>query len=313
MQTLQTLAPIFFMAGLGWLARTRKWITPAQKDGANQIVFGLLFPIMVFNLLASSTLQPSIAGIVAVILICYCVFYFLGKTLLRRLFGPYATISPFLLTTAEGGNFALPLFLSIVGTQSPSAGDPMLLDLAGVAFCFLIIPLLLPGYTDKKASGREIVQSIIHSPMVIAAFSGLFLNVTGLYAWMQQTSWFGLYSQIMSTITAAILPLILFIIGFNLEFSPRILKPAARFVAVRVLLFAGIIGLLYLLFPATMANQDFAAAVWLYFMGPVGFGVIVQITPLLHTEEERAYCSGVITLNMVVTLVVYVILAVMMG
>lgn len=220
MQTLQTLAPIFFMAGLGWLARTRKWITPAQKDGANQIVFGLLFPIMVFNLLASSTLQPSIAGIVAVILICYCVFYFLGKTLLRRLFGPYATISPFLLTTAEGGNFALPLFLSIVGTQSPSAGDPMLLDLAGVAFCFLIIPLLLPGYTDKKASGREIVQSIIHSPMVIAAFSGLFLNVTGLYAWMQQTSWFGLYSQIMSTITAAILPLILFIIGFNLEFSP---------------------------------------------------------------------------------------------
>ncbi len=83
--------------------------------------------------------------------------------------------------------------------------------------------------------------------------------------------------------------------------------------AVRVLLFAGIIGLLYLLFPATMANQDFAAAAWLYFMGPVGFGVIVQITPLLHTEEERAYCSGVITLNMVVTLVVYVILAVMMG
>lgn len=83
------------MAGLGWLARTRKWITPAQKDGANQIVFGLLFPIMVFNLLASSTLQPSIAGIVAVILICYCVFYFLGKHFSDGCLVPMPPFRPF--------------------------------------------------------------------------------------------------------------------------------------------------------------------------------------------------------------------------
>ncbi len=277
MQALQTLAPILFMAGLGWLSRTRHWITQEQKEGANQIVFGLLFPVMVFNLLASSTLAPSIGGIVLLVLVCYCLFYLTGRTLLQKWFAPYSGIAPFLLTTAEGGNFALPLFLSIVGTttaeggnfalplflsivgtQSPNAGDPMLLDLAGVAFCFLIIPLLVARQKDMNVHAGDMVKQMLKTPMVIAAFSGLLVNVTGLYAWAQAAPWFGVYSQVMAMVTAPIIPMILYIIGYNLEFSTRILQPAAKLVAVRLLFFAGILGLLYLLFPAAMADPAFA-------------------------------------------------------
>ncbi|WP_217947135.1 AEC family transporter [Faecalibaculum rodentium] len=313
MQALQTLAPILFMAGLGWLSRTRHWITQEQKEGANQIVFGLLFPVMVFNLLASSTLAPSIGGIVLLVLVCYCLFYLTGRALLQKWFAPYSGIAPFLLTTAEGGNFALPLFLSIVGTQSPNAGDPMLLDLAGVAFCFLIIPLLVARQKDMNVHAGDMVKQMLKTPMVIAAFSGLLVNVTGLYAWAQAAPWFGVYSQVMAMVTAPIIPMILYIIGYNLEFSTRILQPAAKLVAVRLLFFAGILGLLYLLFPAAMADPAFAAAAWLYFMGPVGFGVIVQISPLMSSENDRSYCSGVISLNMIVTLIVYIVLVMVMG
>lgn len=311
MQAMQTLMPILFMAGLGWLSRVRHWVTPEQKGGADRIVLGLLFPIMVFNLLASTSLESSIGGIVVSVLLCYCLYYLLGRTVLKKFFAPYSRIAPFLLTTAEGGNFALPLYLSIVGAGAADAGDPMLLDLAGVIFCFLIIPLLLPAYTDHKVSLKEIGAQILDSPMVIAAASGLLVNVSGLYRWLQGAAWFPVYSQVMAAVQAPIIPIILFIIGYNLSFDRKILKPAARLVVVRILLFLGILALLYLLFPAMMAGRNFAIAAWLYFMGPVGFGVIVQIDGLMKSEDDRSYCSSVISLNMIVTLLVYVAIVLM--
>ncbi len=92
-------------------------------------------------------------------------------------------------------------------------------------------------------------------------------------------------------VTAPIIPMILYIIGYNLEFSTRILQPAAKLVAVRLLFFAGILGLLYLLFPAAMADPAFAAAAWLYFMGPVGFGVIGGVAVLHGTGGVRGHCA----------------------
>lgn len=50
MAALQTLVPVFFMLGLGYLSRVKKWISPEQKAGANTIVFTVLFPIMIFSL-----------------------------------------------------------------------------------------------------------------------------------------------------------------------------------------------------------------------------------------------------------------------
>ena len=49
MAALTTLFPVFFMIGLGAIARIKNWITPEQKDGANNIVFNVLFPSMILN------------------------------------------------------------------------------------------------------------------------------------------------------------------------------------------------------------------------------------------------------------------------
>ncbi len=110
----------------------------------------------------------------------------------------------------------------------------------------------------------------------------------------------------MNMITAAIIPIVLFSVGYDLQLKKGIVKPALRFVVLRLALFAGIIGLFFVLFPARMANPAFLIAVLLYFMAPTGFGVLGQIAPLVQTEDQKEYCSAVLTLNMVVTLVVYV-------
>ena len=55
--SLKALLPVVEMIGLGNLARRFQWITQEQKEGATILVFGILFPIMVFNLLSSTKLE----------------------------------------------------------------------------------------------------------------------------------------------------------------------------------------------------------------------------------------------------------------
>lgn len=96
------------MIVLGYVSKCMHWITPEQKNGANTIVFNLLFPIMIFNLLASTQIEADILPMILFIRGLFSVFLS-RKERFKKWLAPYERISPYLLTTAEGGNLALPL------------------------------------------------------------------------------------------------------------------------------------------------------------------------------------------------------------
>ena len=73
MRAVTTIFPVIFMIGIGTFSRIRGFITPSQKDGANKIVFNILFPIMIFNILFTSKLETS-----AIFIVLYNKFYW-GK------------------------------------------------------------------------------------------------------------------------------------------------------------------------------------------------------------------------------------------
>ena len=188
MSSYTVIVSVLFLLLLGWLSRKSGWITLAQKDGALKIVFSIFFPFLVFNLLASVQLKLDVASMVILLLVLYGQFYYLGRTILSRWLSPYSEIGAFLLTTAEGGDMALPLYLSIVGAKSATAGYPILLDLAGMIFCFIIIPVLVCARQEKKVVPSRLVLDALHSPMIIAALLGLAANLTGFYDWMSITA-----------------------------------------------------------------------------------------------------------------------------
>lgn len=81
MAALSTLFPVFFMIGLGALARMKKWITPEQKEGANHIVFNILFPIMIFNVLLTAKIESSVIWIILYVFIAFILTMVIGKLL----------------------------------------------------------------------------------------------------------------------------------------------------------------------------------------------------------------------------------------
>lgn len=307
MNAVTTLFPVFFMLGLGFFSHRCGWISPAQKDGANAVVFHILFPLLIFRLMAEASVDTSDIPIVIYVFLCFCAAWLIGKLATGFTGRRFAHISPYLLTVTEGGNVALPLYLSIVGTSS----NTVLFDIAGSVMCFIVFPVLVTRQTADGTSFKEITHSICRNSFVIAVFSGLTLNLTGLYDLILSTP-VGLAAEAaLETASSPIVPMILFILGYNLKTENSMVRPVLRLILVKSAIAALIISGFFLFFPDSMHDPAFRLAPLIYFTSPTGFGLIPVITPLFEDADDLSYTGAFISTYLIITLVVYTAAAIL--
>lgn len=308
MAALSTLFPVFFMVVLGLVSRVKGFVTPEQKEGANNIVFNVLFPILIFNILLTSKIESSSILIIAYVFIAFCLTMMIGKLLTKFTGKKFGHISYFMLTTCEGGNVALPLYTSIVGVAY--ASNTVIFDLAGTLIAFVVIPIMVAKMSAGQTSTKELVTKILSNSFVIAVILGVGLNLLGFYDMLSNSMFIDVYTNTISTVTGPIVGMILFIIGYNLKINMNTLGSLLKLLTVRIILFIGVILGFFLLFPDLMADKIYMMAVLLYFMCPTGFALPMQISPLYKSEEDSSYTSALISLNMIITLVVYTIIVI---
>ena len=292
MNALSTLFPVFFMIILGMIARIKGFISPEQKEGANHIVFNVLFPILIFNVLFTAKIESSAILIVLYVLIAFTLALVLGKCITKFTGKEVGHISPYLLTTCEGGNVALPLYTSIVGV-----------DIAGTVIAFIIIPVLVAKATSGNTSTKELLKTIFTNSFVIAVMLGLVLNLLGAYDMLSQTAFIDVYTNTIQQATAPIVSLILLIIGYNLKINKDTLGSLLKLVGVRIVFYIFVIAGFFVFFPHLMADKIYMMAVLIYFMCPTGFPML--ISPLNKSEEDEDFTAAFISLFMVITLIVY--------
>ena len=308
MAALTTLFPVFFMIGLGAIARIKNWITPEQKDGANNIVFNVLFPIMIFNVLFTAKIEASVIWIIIYVFIAFILTMIIGKLISGFTGKELAHISPYLLTTCEGGNVALPLYTSIVGLSY--ASNTVIFDIAGSFIAFVVIPILVAKSTAGKTNNKDLLKTIFTNSFVIAVTLALILNLSGFYNYLSQTPFINVYTSTITQATGPIVGMILFIIGYNLKIKKETLGSLLKLLLVRIALYVCIIAGFFIFFPTMMADKIYMIAVLIYFMSPTGFAVPMLISPLNKSEEDADFQSAFISLFMVITLIVYTVIVI---
>lgn len=303
MKAIETIFPVFFMIFLGLLSRIKGWITPEQKEGANKIVFNVLFPMMIFNVLLTSHIKMSDFSIVLYVFIAFSLAIIIGY-LLRNITGKkWSHFSPFLLTTNEGGNVALPLYTSIVGMVY--AKNTIIFDIACSMIAFIIIPICVEKMTSESTDIKVLFKKIFSNSFVIAVILGLVLNLTGFYNYLMTTSLGSVYTKTISQATAPIVGMILFIIGYNLKIKKDIINSLVKLLGIRFIIHSCIIAGFFILFPTLMSDKTYLMAVLIYFMSPTGFAVPMIIEPLNKAEEDADFQSAFLSIGMVITLIVY--------
>ncbi|WP_294580909.1 AEC family transporter [uncultured Thomasclavelia sp.] len=302
MNALATLFPVFFMVALGLIARIRGWITSEQKDGTNHIIFNILFPFLIFNIILTSTIEASSIWIVLYVFVVFIIAVLVGKVINKLVNHKYSHISPYMLTTCEGGNVALPLYLSIVGSSS----NTVIFDLAGTLMCFVIIPVIVAKISAGKVSFKQLVKKIFSNSFVIAVILAMILNFSGVYNFLATSQFIDIYTNTIEMVTGPIVGMILFIIGYNLNINKETLNVIIKMITVRVLFYFLVILGFFIIFPELMADEIYLMAVLIYFMSPTGFALPMQISPLYQNEDDASFTSAFISLNMIITLIVYV-------
>lgn len=306
MKALTILFPVFFMLGLGAMSRMKGWITPEQKAGANAIIFNILFPILIFNLICSATIEMQHIKIIGYVFIVYLLALVVGKLVTPLICKKYAHFSPYLLTAVEGGNVALPLYLSIVGASS----NTVIYDIAGTIFCFVIVPILVAKEVSSGSSTKDMIKAIFTNSFVIAVIAGLILNLSGVYNLLLASQFGEMINATITQATAPIVSMILFVLGYDLKIDKETLSPILKLMSVKIIYYVIVIIGFFVLFPQNMDDQTYMMAPMIYFMCPTGFGLMPMIAPLYKNERDASLTSAFVSVFMIVTLFVYTLVVI---
>ena len=295
MQAISTIFPVFFILFLGIYARKKGWITHEQNDGVKTIALDILFPFLIYHIVAGSVLDRDIALEIIHLIGVWIVVYFLGKIICRMLPENLRDLSPFLLLTCEGGAVALPLYLSIVG----------------ILINFIFVPTVLQIRRKDELKLLPLVKKVVSAPFVIAALLAVITNLTGLQRLLMQSAGLGsVYENTMNAIIAPVSGLILFSLGYSIRLKKGYLSSLFKLAVIRLIFCSGIIASFFLIFPTKMANPIFSLGVILYFYCPTGFPVPLQIREILDSEEKDEFVSAFISLFLLIALIVYVALSI---
>lgn len=308
MQAISTIFPVFFILFLGIHARKKGWINHEQNNGLKTIALDILFPFLIYHIVATSVLDRNIALEIVYLIAVWILVYFFGKMVCRILPESIREISPFLLLTCEGGAVALPLYLSIVGSSYILNLIPF--DLAGIMINFIFVPTVLQIRRKEELKLLPLVKKVISAPFVIAALLAVITNLTGLQRLLSQSSAFGpIYENTMNAIIAPVSGLILFSLGYSIRLKKGYLSSLVKLAVIRLTFCSGIIATFFLVFPEKMESPVFSLGVILYFYCPTGFPVPLQIREILDSDEKEEFVSAFISLFLLIALVVYVALS----
>ena len=308
MQAISTIFPVFFILFLGIHARKKGWINHEQNNGLKTIALDILFPFLIYHIVATSVLDRNIVLEIVYLIAVWILVYFFGKMVCRILPESIREISPFLLLTCEGGAVALPLYLSIVGSSYILNQIPF--DLAGIMINFIFVPTVLQIRRKEELKLLPLVKKVISAPFVIAALLAVITNLTGLQRLLSQSSAFGpIYENTMNAIIAPVSGLILFSLGYSIRLKKGYLSSLFKLAVIRLIFCSGIIASFFLIFPEKMESPVFSLGVILYFYCPTGFPVPLQIREILDTDEKEEFVSAFISLFLLIALVVYVALS----
>lgn len=224
------LLPDFLLIGLGWaLCR----FTPLNRpvwDGAERLVYFVLFPALLFNAIVRSPMQATqVAGMAAAGLSVT-----ITGIALALMLGRWPGVDPRLHASGAQTAYRFNSFIALAMAERLS-GAP------GVAWMALLMSLCVPlanvaaVWPLARQGGQGYWRALARNPLILATVSGLLCNLVGLQLP-------ALATNTLSRIGAAAVPLGLMAVGAGLQMGALRESPglAAALLGIRHVLLPGV-------------------------------------------------------------------------
>lgn len=305
MNVLEIVLPVLVMIVVGMLCRKWKILT---RDGINNmkvLVTNVMLPVAIFHALATAEYNKETGILILIMFVMLVVSFGLGFLLKPFLKGTYQKYLPFMVSVYEGGLMAYPLYTSLCGSENLSR--IAVLDIAGLLFGFSVYMGMLGQVENgEKIDVKNCFQCIKDS--------GIYCKYPGNYcriiegdpcsfrqSFRMRVPECGKHSHHICDCHY------LLVVGYSMELNAKLLKPCIATIILRVLLQAVMIaGVLVAVHYLVGDDRLVNLAIISYMSAPATF----SMQTFMKDEEGSAYVSTTNSMYCLVSILVYIIMAV---
>lgn len=306
MDVLQIVMPVLVMIILGMLCRKWKILTGEGVANMKDLVTNVMLPVAIFHALATAEYNKETGILILIMLIMLIVSFSLGFVLKPFLKGKYQRYLPFMVSVYEGGLMAYPLYTSLCGSENLS--HVAVLDIAGLLFGFSIYMGMLGQVEDGgKIDVKKLFSSAIRTPAFIASVLGIIAGLSKIIIILLDSPFGGVYQSVENILTTSVTAIILLVVGYSMELNANLLKPCITTILLRMIL-QGVMmaGVLFAVHSLVGDSQIVNLAIITYMSSPATF----SMQTFMKDEEGSAYVSTTNSMYCLVSILVYIILAV---
>lgn len=308
--TLSRFVPLFLIMFIGYVLRHKNVLTDDVVGGLKKIVVTTALPSVLFLSFLTMTIEAKAFWLFAGTFILCILLYLFGIFLNRTKLCAYP-LSPFFFTGFEFGMVGIALFSGIFGVEN--LHYILLIGLGHEFFIWFFYAPLLESKEKGTVDGKQIVLNFFKSPIIIAILTAIMFNLTGFYDMVAERAPVLLIMETLKMLTAIVTPLILLVLGSNLQFSTIPLKKGFHLIAFRFL--GVLVGATLLAFFTNRfvmpVNSMMLYAFITFFLLPPPF-IIPVFLGEKHREESRFY-NSILILATLVTLAVFPLVLTLTG
>ena len=305
MKVLEIIMPVLVMILLGIWCRKKNVLTQSGIDNIKSLVTNIMLPVAIFHALATAEYTGKIGILVGIMFVMLLISFSVGFLLKPLLEAPYKKYLPYMVCVYEGGMMAYPLYTSLCGSEHLS--QIAVLDIAGLLFGFSVYMGML-GQTENggKISAKALFFSAVKTPAFVASVLGIAAGLTGIISRLVESSFGGVYLSVENILTTSVTSMILLVVGYSMELTRELIRPCIQTIVLRVcvqaVMMAGVLLAVYFLIGS---SQLMDLAIILYMAAPATF----SMQTFLKKKESSAYVSTTNSLYCIVSILVYMVLA----
>lgn len=299
---LKVVLPLVVSLGIGFFARKREILSPEAIDGMKAFVMKFALPALLFSLFFTAEYSASIL----IYAVTMFVLGFAGLGLGFLIGKPLEKRSPmfrYMTTGWEVGMLGYALYALLFGAEN--LRNMATLDFGHVLFIFSGYIAVL--YSRIGCTKKESLQALLTNPIPWAMIISAALTILGVSRALAPSGVTDLIKSLCDFVAAPLSCVILIVVGYGIEFSGKNFVTAAISVLVRTLVCAALCAVALLVFGAFIPLTDeMRWAVIILFMTPAPY----ILTVFTNNEQERADVSMSLSLQTIVTVLIFIGIAI---
>ena len=302
-QILSMVLPVLTMILLGRLCAARGILNDERHAGLKAIIGDILLPVVLFNAFFTAQYGGKLLLVFALVFLS-CLAALIAGFALKKFVQPYDRYMPLLMTSFEGGMLGYALYALVAG--SSQTATYAMVDIGQTMFAYTVFLAALKSAEGGRISPKAMVSNMVHNKACIGMTLGIVLGALGVHKAIASTSFGTVLTELISFITAPTSALILLVVGYQLNFSKKLMKPVVITLALRTGVMLAVFGLVSaILFAIIPYDKLLMLALMLQYTLPAPF-----IIPLYaDMKDDGEYVSTTLSLGTVLTVVLFFFVA----